>query len=271
MISNKMMLWLLKRAAEERPDSITSAIVDWITLGQYTGFRKGEWCQSTQSKYEKIEEWSGQPALAMIASDFVFLGPDKKRIDIPDDATYEELTALIKHLNVTWQKQKNGDNGQEITFSRDHDKQEIDAVRAAIRIRLRAKRLRTPEYEPIRVYKNKKGQRKFIISVLLREAAKTALKIDDVKELQKWSTQSIRVTAANLLHRARMTDSYIQKRLRWKSTSFLMYLRNTIYAAAEHTKAMNISESNLPPLSKRVYRELETHEKVVASAALAGY
>ena len=38
--------------------------------------------------------------------------------------------------------------------------------------------------------------------------------------------------------------------LRWKSDSFLGYLRNTMYMAAVHTKALHISENNLPVLTK---------------------
>ena len=59
--------------------------------------------------------------------------------------------------------------------------------------------------------------------------------------LKLWSTHSIRVTAANLLHRANLLDSYIQTRLRWKISSFLMYLRNTIYGADAHTRASNVN------------------------------
>ena len=39
-------------------------------------------------------------------------------------------------------------------------------------------------------------------------------------------------------------------RLRWKSDSFLGYLRNTMYTAAAHTKALNIPENNLPVLTQ---------------------
>ena len=66
--------------------------------------------------------------------------------------------------------------------------------------------------------------------------------------LQLWSTHSIRVIAANLLHRANLADSYIMTRLCWKSAEFFMYLRNTIYAADNHTKAMNV---NLGPIERQ--------------------
>ena len=45
----------------------------------------------------------------------------------------------------------------------------------------------------------------------------------DKAALSRYSAHSIRVRAANILHRQGMSDSYIQKRLRWKSTTFLNY------------------------------------------------
>merc|ERR1712032_1211587 len=71
-------------------------------------------------------------------------------------------------------------------------------------------------------------------------------------ELDRWSTHSIRVTAANLLHRQKFSDSYIQNRLRWKRDAFKVYLRNTFYTADQHT--LYISESNLPPEHERQLR-----------------
>jgi hypothetical protein len=48
------------------------------------------------------------------------------------------------------------------------------------------------------------------------------------------------VTAANLLHRARFSDSYIQNRLRWHSNAFLEYLRTTFYTAEDHAYALDL-------------------------------
>ena len=67
--------------------------------------------------------------------------------------------------------------------------------------------------------------------------------------LSKWSAHSIRVTACNLLHRQGYSDSYIQTRLRWTSNAFLGYLRNTLYSAQAHTKALHIPPDNLPILT----------------------
>ena len=69
--------------------------------------------------------------------------------------------------------------------------------------------------------------------------------------LSHWSADSIRVTAANLLHHQDFSDTYIQMRLRWKSTVFLDYLRNTMDTAAAHTKALHMPENNLPAITNK--------------------
>ena len=140
-----------------------------------------------------------------------------------------------------------------------------------MRICTRASRLGVPEHEPIAVFT--KG-REFLfitdklVAELLRTTDMTVLKIGpNDPQLSLWSTHSVRVTAANLLHRAKFADTFIQKRLRWRSKSFLDYLRNTVYAADQHSKGMDISDNNLPPLAKQVYREDEPHELILAPAA----
>ena len=62
-------------------------------------------------------------------------------------------------------------------------------------------------------------------------------------------------------------DSFIHKRLPWRRTSFLEYLtRNTIYAGNQHSKALLLSDSNLPPMAEHVYRSNEPHEALLAPA-----
>jgi PIN domain nuclease of toxin-antitoxin system len=64
---------------------------------------------------------------------------------------------------------------------------------------------------------------------------------------------SLRVTACNELDRLGVTDTFIQRRLRWKSMTFAMYLRNTIYAARRH----NLSNIHASP-----------HDRVLTAACL---
>ena len=104
---------------------------------------------------------------------------------------------------------------------------------------------------------------------LLREAAHQVLGLrKEDPELKMWSTHSIRVTAANLLHRMRLSDSFIMKRLRWNSDRFLMYLRNTIHAANSHAQAINI-KLDQEDLKSASYRQAEKHEQIAQLAAPA--
>lgn len=269
MISDEMMWWMLRESKQHSADSAFVAILDWTILGRYTGARQSEWCQETGTKYKRIEEWPNKPALAFIISDFSFLDRNKRNMSIslhtnPTEAHY---------VRIKWRKQKNGDNGEEIDFARDHKHTSFCPVLAAVRIIQRAQRLNLPRHEPIGVFKTKPGDRRFITANTVAKQFQAAAKhvhniAPNDKHLKQWTTHSIRVTAANLLHRERFADSFIQKRLRWKSTSFLMYLRNTIYAADQHS-SLKLSPSNLPPLEDRVYREDEPHDLIMRRIAPA--
>ena len=184
--------------------------------------------------------------------------------------------------------QKNNENGQEIDFARDSENPEYCCLLAAIRIYRRSLRLGMKCHHTMGVFYNKPGENskkggvKFVtdklVAVHLRTCASIVLNIKkNNPELNRLSTHFIRVTAANLLHRECMVDSYIQKCLRWLSTEFLTYLRNTIYTADAHTKSMNINlgplerqrvsyTNNHPGLLKRTSRDtLEPHESLVAA------
>ena len=121
------------------------------------------------------------------------------------------------------------------------------------------------------VFKNTRGRPQFItermVTDLLRTAASATLnlKLTD-SEISLWSTHSVRVTAANLLYRKQLSDNYIKTRLRWKSNTFLMYLRNTIYSADEHSKAASVKL--LPTdLQQATYREKTNLDEVLTACA----
>ena len=167
---------------------------------------------------------------------------------------------------------ENGDNGEEIAFSGDISNQEYCIVAARLRIYHRPRRLGTMDHEPMTVCA-KKVKVQFIrarkVTALLREAAQDVLGLHEKNPvIKQWSTHSIQVTATNLLHKMQLTNSYSQKRLRWKSDTFLMYLRNTIHAADGHTKVITVklSPSDLQAAS---YRKAEPHEVIVQAGAAA--
>lgn len=271
MITDSMIAWLLTQQKTEAEDSLTAAIIDWIILGRYTGFRRSEWCQTSATKFARKEDVPGRPPEAIILGDLVYLDKDERVLD-PTNKRF--CASVVEYVQITWRWQKNNDNGEKITYARDRALPSLCPVLAALRITARAHRLKLPPQTPAAIYCDEKGKRKFITdsntNKLLREAASQALGIKKTnRNLWSWSTHSIRVTAANLLHRKKFSDSFIQKRLRWKSTTFLMYLRNTIYNAKQHTLTFDLSDSNLPPPQLRDLRENEPIEDFLDIAAAA--
>ena len=268
MIYESMVANMLQLNTLSSPTSLNSAIIDWILLGRVTGARRCEWCQdgpTIQMTVPNLAHEIAEP-VAFLLSDFEFFDSSQRRIHrvSPDDIS------RVEYVNVRWRFQKNDDNGQVIPYQRDRERPDVCSVLAAFRIVLRALTLNLLPLEPLAIYSNSSSQstyrhiRASQVVKFLRRSAQVAfgLKPDD-KSLQRWTCHSIRVTAANILHRANMSDSYIQTRLRWKSNTFLMYLRNTFYSADRHTQAMKISNVNIPHISTSDglrYRPPECHE-----------
>ena len=243
-ISAEMTDYLERRASEADPDSITAVVWDWYALSRYTGFRIAEFGQRTQDKADYHETRAGKKVLkAFNFSDFTFRD-DKRRLI--KDIRKIKNTDKIAQLFVRWRIQKNRRNGEKINLYRDEVNVSLCPVRAGIRIVLRAHRLKVTEDEPIAVYVNKKGLRKYVtgskIAEHFREAATEVHGITDKKELSLYSAHSMRVTAAVLLHQANKSGSYIKIRLRWASDTFMMYLRNTLEQAKQHVNA--VTEEN---------------------------
>ena len=187
--------------------------------------------------------------------DFLFFDAAKCSLKTTAELTLSEIC----YVRIRYRKQKNNNNGELIPYYKDVDNPEFCPVHAALRIVHRAIRLKVPAEIPLGVFQSTKGvykgKRCYITAKLtatfLRNVAQKVFKLKPTNpSLSRWSAHSIRVTAANLLHRQGFADTYIQMRLRWKSDSFLGYLRNTMYTAAVHTKALNIPENNLPVLTQ---------------------
>ena len=142
--TDSMLAMFLARSKSGTPDGLEDCFHDWLALGRYTGFRKSEWAQTNKHTYETITSVASRPARAVIASDFVFY----------DDAGHlvpQSTTSLSTptRVDIRWRFQKNGDNGQIVTFCQDSVHPAWCPVLAAWRICLRAIRLKTPPYVPV--------------------------------------------------------------------------------------------------------------------------
>ena len=103
------------------------------------------------------------------------------------------------------------------------------------------------------------------VAAFLRQVAHKVFDIPtNHKDLLAWSCHSIHITAANLLHRTKFSDSYIKNCLHWRSGTFLMYLCNTFYTAAQDTNAITLG---LDPPIRGLARPLEPHETLLRTKA----
>ena len=141
-------------------------------------------------------------------------------------------------------------------------------TQVSIDIISRSNCLGTPQGHPIAIYLDaSSGKQRQITSLevttfLPHIAHKTFNIPTQHPDLKSWSCHSIRVMSANLLHRARFSDSYIKNRLQWRSDTFLMYLHNTFYTASQHTNAITLG---LDPPSDATTCHLEPHKSLLSN------
>ena len=242
IIDDNMLEIFYKQSLAAPEDSLDQAFFDWLAVGRYTGFRLSEWAQTRKLTYEYVD--GTEEARAMINSDWQCFDKDGKLLE----KTPGNLPHLYK-VNIKWRYQKNGQNGETISYWRDDVDPRLCPVRAAWRILMRASRLGIPPHEPIGQYFSKtRGHRVFInspeVEELLRVVATKTTGITDRAVINKlFGMHSIRVTACNELARLGVKDSFIQRRLRWRSKAFLDYLRNNRYTARQHNLSFNIKIS----------------------------
>jgi hypothetical protein len=118
-----------------------------------------------------------------------------------------------KKLEMTFRIQKNRQNGQSITLVADDAHRDICPVRAAYRIFLRAKKLGQSNSEPMGVFVNKFGIKKYLtggkITKVLRSVAKEVHPDWSTDELSRISSHSGQVWALVLLDKARMSPAFM--------------------------------------------------------------
>ena len=216
-----------QRLASPLPStSLDAALADWLVVGLYAGFRLSEWAQPANvRKYQAFQLNVDGTSRAFIASDF----------DFHDDGT---------HFTIRWRFQKNNQNGERVTFAASNSDPSRCPLAAAKRIMARAKAAKLPSHWPLACYLDNAGAIRFIsdgdIVLALRRAAMVAHNISpNSPSLATWCSHSIRVGACVLFHATGASSLDIQRRLRWRSDTFMMYLRNTIGLADAHSAALS--------------------------------
>ena len=77
------------------------------------------------------------------------------------------------------------------------------------------------------------------ITNILQRSAINAHDLAEKSKIGKYTAHALRFWAVVLLNQAGCPGPYIQIRLRWKSDSFLNYLRNTYEIAATHSEILS--------------------------------
>ena len=228
------------------PNSFDSAITDWMFLGSQLGLRKSEWAQPPKNRDANSPFVLNVDGTSknFISSDFNFHFASD-HLDTKNTSTstnFSEKSQQFDLLKVRWRFQKNNDNGQIIVFSRNIENPDFCVVAAAQRIIARAQRLRVPTHCPIAVYSTK-GKLQRITDTAVRRSIQSCAqfvhKLTNKNDITKFTNHSVRVGACVSLHCGGADTLTIKTRLRWRSDSFAMYLRNTPLLAAAHTKILH--------------------------------
>lgn len=249
-ITQEMLQYIIDLAKRDpNPDSIVNATADWIVMGMYSGFRKSEAFQDASNvnkgKYERNIDNS---AKAFTLDDFSFR-KGNVRIDSSNSSVITTEDTDLVYLK--WRFQKNGNNGEEIPFSKNKDNKDHCFVNRALRVRNRAQRLRIKSHHPIAVCIEKGHVRHISHEDVERIIRLAAEKVHNAskKEQAKWGTHSIRVGALVRLQLMGQPEHFIQSRLRWKSEKWKEYLRNLPQLADAHNKVANALAEELASLT----------------------
>ena len=244
-----MIQSLIDSAKLTSPDSASSAISDWAVIGIQTGNRSSEWCQAKGTLFMSTTATftlniDGSPT-AFLAEDIWLFSSTKRPLAFTSGLTW----LLVQYVDVCWRYQKNNDNGQVITYTRNFKNPECCVIEAFLRVLDRHTRLSSDPSIPLAISLDGRIKSSSVVSYItnalvtkfLQMAATAAHGITNKKDLKKFSPHSIRVGACVLLDIHGKTPGFIKKRLRWRSDAYLDYLRNVVQLAHLHSDVIDHS------------------------------
>lgn len=231
-------------------NSAISVLYDWFCVIRIGGFRCAEYAQTKQTSIDVHEYPSGRKVVkAFTAADWTFYAKDGSMINGDDWQTNPIVPHKVKLL---FRIQKNRQNGQTMTIVADDNHIDFCPVRAAYRIFIRAKVLGQLENEPLGVFINHQGIKRYLtgskIADLLRNLAKEVHPDMSKEDLSKMSSHSGRVWALVLLDEAGMSPSFMKARLRWLGESYRLYLRDTSVIQQNHIRVLNPASDEITKL-----------------------
>lgn len=240
-----MQRHLVKMAKNMPKDSLEVALVDWFAVGLQGGNRRAEWCQDKGcGKLNKFQLSQKGTPYAFTMEDITFYRKGKLGLTLEAAIKYP---SSVEHVRVKYRWQKNGEHGQTKYQSRNHNRPHLCSVSSWIRICDRFIRLRgsTVTTEPLSIYYDAIRHNE-VRNVVANEAAdvmrfiaKEVYQVTNKTELSSFSCHSLRVGACCSLYAAGYPEHSIKKLLRWKSESWMDYVRDLIVMTFKHNKALN--------------------------------
>jgi len=240
-------MWQHQRdlAAFDNPDSLDPALRDWFGLGLHLGLRRSEWAQEGCSHlHGNIERDIFGEARAFRLDDIKFYTGYMQPISYPEALALPPSSVL--RARIRFRTQKNGEHGETITLHRGSspsDHSSIDHLLHIVRHFVDLVGYR--DNIPLAVYQDARRDVRYItsadITYAMRAAAAAVTGLDpltDFEQLKKWTPHSLRIGACNILHAMGFSDVQIQKLLRWKSDSFMRYLRHLAILARTQSDAI---------------------------------
>ena len=251
-ITREMFAALLDTASKSKCiDSLEAVVADWFTLICITGLRCAEYAQKTQSAVDEHVNPSGKRVIkAFIPTDWKFYKENGRTVTI--HPLNKDIKVFPAKLRLTFRIQKNRRNGQSITLVADKNHPDICPICAAYRIFLQAKQLGQSDFQPMAVFLNSKGVKKYltgtkIVEILRSIAILVHPDLTD-EELKKFSSHSGRVWALVLLDEAGMTPDFMKSHLRWMGESYRLYLRDTSTIQHKHVDALEKESDEITQL-----------------------
>jgi hypothetical protein len=224
-------------------------ICNWFGGGLFGGFWLTEWAQETGASCLSSPLLDNVGVLkAFCLPGLEFRLCNNRRVTLRE--AFRTPEQMIHRAIVTFTHQKNGNNGEKRTFVRNSSNPCLCFV--ALMFRIFNQYIHLVGWEatstPLAIYRTDAGDIRFItaadINSVMRATAAAVYGLHSIKnekELQLWSSHSLRVGVCVVLHAHGFTGPQIQFLLRWKSDAFMGYLRNLGFLAVQQNVALSAS------------------------------
>jgi hypothetical protein len=245
-------------SSSANPLGFRAAMHDWSGVGLFLGPRGSEWAQHDQfCDFRQPEVAPNNTVRAFTLKDLVFRARGNRHISVSQALGNPSEVERI-YFRYSWQK--NGDHGQERIVVRQKKCCDLDAIALTLSIVRRYRDLVGLEHTdfPLAVYRDESGSilpiRFCEISQEFQRVAAAVYGLDptkpaDKKALARWSSHSLRIGACVILHAHGFSTTQIKFLLRWKSDSFMEYLRNLPIVSQQQNAALaDHSDGSMPNL-----------------------